>query len=333
MRTQPLGTGGFDVSEIGLGCWQLGGDWGDSPPDARKAREILEAAAEAGVTFFDTADVYGDGRSERALGAFLATTEHPVHVATKFGRAAGVYPDGYTRDAIRRAAESSRERLGVDALDLLQLHCIPTEVMRRGEVFDWLRELHDDGVIRHFGASVETIEEGLLCLEQEGLQSLQVILNVLRPQPLEELVPKAALRGVGIIARVPLASGVLSGKFVPDVSPQAAFAKNDHRNFNSDGKAFNVGETFGGLPFGEAVELVRELQREFVPEGMPTARFALRWLLDQPGVTTVIPGASSWRQAQANAGAAEIEPLDEGLLERVTAWSRERAAGLVRGAV
>ena len=333
MRTRPLGRQGFDVSEIGLGCWQLGGDWGDSPPDARRAQSILDAAADAGVTFFDTADVYGDGRSERAVGAFLKRTGHRVHVATKFGRAGGVYPDGYTYRALREGAEASRERLGVEAIDLLQLHCIPTEVMRDGEVFDWLRELREEGVIRHFGASVETIEEGLLCLREPGLLSLQIILNVLRPQALDDLVPRAELLGVGIIARVPLASGVLSGKFVPGVSAEAAFAKTDHRNFNRDGEAFNVGETFGGLPFEEAVRLVREFKREFVPKGMPTARFALRWLLDQPGVTTVIPGASSWRQADANAGAAEIEPLGEELLRRVAAWSREYAAGEVRGGI
>ena len=333
MRTRPLGKGGFEVSEVGLGCWQLGGDWGERAPDARRARAILEAAVEAGVTFLDTADVYGDGRSERAVGAFLATTDAPVRVATKFGRAGGVYPAGYTREALRRGAEASRERLGVEAIDLLQLHCIPTEVMRVGRVFEWLRELRDEGVVRHFGASVETIEEGLLCLREPGLQSLQVILNVLRPQPLDELVPRAEALGVGIVARVPLASGVLAGKFVPNVSARAAFAKTDHRNFNRDGGAFNVGETFAGLPFGEAVELVRELERAFVPRGMPTARFALRWLLDQPGVTTVIPGASSWRQARANAEVAAVEPLGEDLLARVGAWSRERAAGVVRGAV
>lgn len=333
MQTRPLGQDGFHVSEVGLGCWQLGGDWGDSAPDLRKAMGILEAAVVAGVTFFDTADVYGDGRSESLIGAFLPDAQGPVRVATKFGRAGGVYPDGYTRDALRAAADASRERLGVEAIDLLQLHCIPTEVLRAGEVFDWLRELQQEGAIRHFGASVETIEEGLICLKQDGLQALQVILNVLRPQPLEELIPRAALHGVGVIARVPLASGVLSGKFVPDVSPEAAFAKTDHRNFNRDGEAFNVGETFAGLRFGDAVRLVRELERDIAPKNMPTARFALRWILDQPGVTTVIPGASSWRQAKANAGAAEIAPLDEELLARVNAWSREQAAGLVRGAV
>lgn len=327
MKTRKLGANGFDVSEVGLGCWQLGADWGTGV--ARDiGMEILTTAATHGVRFFDTADVYGAGRSEDLIGQFLKHWDgDPIRVATKFGRAAGVYPDGYTEDALRRGVEASRERLGVEALDLVQLHCIPTEVMRKGEVFDWLRKLQDEGAIRHFGASVETVEEGLICLEQEGLLSLQVIFNLFRQKLVKELLPQAAAKGVGIIVRLPLASGVLSGKF----TAESTFAENDHRNYNRDGAAFNVGETFSGVPFEAAVELADKL-KGMLPEGMTLAKMAQRWILDHPAVSTIIPGASAPDQILRNAAASDVAPLPRALHEDLAAFYEAEIKDHIRGA-
>ncbi len=325
MNHRPFGRTGFQTSEIGLGCWQLGGtDWGDL--DDRKALDILAAAIDSGVKFLDTADVYGDGRSEELIGRFLrGRTERPC-VATKLGRAGGIYPDGYTEDALRAATQASIRRLGVEALDLTQLHCIPTEVLRRGEVFGWLRKLKSDGLIRDFGASVESVEEGLICLEQDGLASLQVIFNVFRQKPIEELFPKAEQQGVAIIVRLPLASGVLSGK----IGRQTRFPENDHRNYNRDGQAFNVGETFAGLPFEVAVDLAEELKPP-VPAGMTMAQMAQRWILDHPAVSVVITGASRPEQARENASVSDLPPLSQELHGRLSEFYRERVANQIRG--
>lgn len=211
MKTRKLGGGGFAIGEIGLGCWQFGGDWGAM--DKGTADEIMSASIGSGVNFFDTANVYGSGRSEEWIGKFLAGGNDRVVVATKYGRGPDAYPDNYTEEGLRRAIEESRTRLGVEIIDLVQLHCIPMPVLAAGEVFDWLRRAQAEGLIRHFGASVETTEEGLLCLGQEGLLSLQIIFNLFRQKPAEELLPRAKERGVGIIVRLPLASGLLSGKF------------------------------------------------------------------------------------------------------------------------
>ncbi len=317
-------------SPIGLGCWQLGGDWAKQLDDAA-AHDLLTAAVDAGVRFFDTADVYGDGRSERLIGEFLRKQDKEITVATKFGRAGGIFPDGYTEVALRAAVDASRERLGVDTIDLLQLHCIPTEVMRQGEIFEWLRKIREEGLIKAFGASVETIEEGFLCLEQEGIASLQIIFNVLRQRALDKLIPRAHQQEVAIIARVPLASGVLSGKFGGETSAEEAFAKTDHRNFNRDGEAFNVGETFSGLPFEKAVALADTLKRDFLPEGMSMPQFALRWVLDQPGVTTVIPGASTIEQVESNAEVMQLPALSHEVLDGLADFYKKEVDGEVRG--
>lgn len=313
------------VSEIGLGCWQLGGaDWGAI--DEARANGILRAAVDAGITFFDTADVYGAGRSEELLGRFIRETPGDFFVATKLGRTAGLYPDGYTEEGLRRATEASLRRLGVEALDLTQLHCIPAEMLRRGEVFAWLRRLRDEGKIRRFGASVESDEEGMLCLEQEGLASLQIIFNVFRQKPAERLLDEAKKRGVAVIVRLPLASGVLSGKFTAATS----FPENDHRNYNRDGAAFNVGETFAGIPFGEAVTLAGELGG-FLPAGLDLARFSQRWILDHGAVTTVITGASRPEQAAVNASVSGLTPLSPELHKRLRRFYEEQVAGRIRG--
>ncbi|WP_116132092.1 aldo/keto reductase [Tropicimonas sp. IMCC34043] len=326
MKTRQLGANGFDVSEVGLGCWQLGADWG-SGVSREIGMEILTTAASHGVSFFDTADVYGAGRSEDLIGQFLKHHDGPpIRVATKFGRGPDVYPDGYTEEALRRGVEASRERLGVEALDLVQLHCIPTEVMRDGSIFDWLRRLQDEGAIRHFGASVETVEEGLICLAEEGLQSLQVIFNLFRQKLVTELFPQAQQKGVGIIVRLPLASGMLSGKF----TPQTTFAADDHRNYNRDGAAFNVGETFAGLPFETGLALVEEL-KGMLPEGMTLAKMAQRWILDHPAVSTIIPGASAPDQIVRNTGVTDFAPLPAELHEALAAFYQAEVKDKIRG--
>jgi aryl-alcohol dehydrogenase-like predicted oxidoreductase len=323
MQTRPLGPDGLTVPEIGLGCWQLGGGWGNTWDNAI-AQQILEQAYQSGVRFIDTADVYGDGASERSIGEFL-TRHDDLTVATKLGRGA-IYPDGYTRASVRAATERSLERLGVKQLDLTQLHCVPLAVLQDGAIFDWLRELRDDGLIARFGASVETVEEGLVCLQQEGLTSLQVIFNIFRQKPLDELLPLARDKGVGIIVRLPLASGLLSGK----MTAATTFAADDHRNFNRDGGSFNVGETFAGLEFGTGIALAQQVA-SFVPAGMTMAQMALRWLLDQDAVSVVIPGASSPAQAAGNAAAGALAPLPAAVHEGLARLYRDQIHAAIRG--
>jgi aryl-alcohol dehydrogenase-like predicted oxidoreductase len=288
------------------------------------AQDILQAAYASGIRFFDTADGYGSGESERSLGRFRQT--HPdVLIATKLGRV-GMYPDGYTREAMLQATRASLDRLDVDRIDLTQLHCVPTEVLREGKVFDWLREQRDQGLIARFGASVETVEEGLICLEQEGLTSLQIIFNLFRQKPAEVLLPKAREKGVGIITRVPLASGLLTGKF----SKETAFKSGDHRNYNRDGQRFNVGETFAGVSFKKGVELVDDLEG-MLPEGMSMVQMALRWILDHDAVSVIIPGASSPGQARSNASISDLPPLSAELHQQLSAFYRQRIHDHVRG--
>lgn len=326
MKNRKLGSAGFDVSEIGLGCWQLGADWGEAVAQDT-AFEILQAAWDSGVTLFDTADVYGAGRSEEFIGKFISGLSSKPRVITKFGRGSDVYPDGYTKDRLRAGIEASLSRLGVDQLDLVQLHCIPTDELRKGDVFDWLRDLKSEGLIAHFGASVETVEEGLIAMQQDGLLSLQVIFNIFRQKVSRELLPVAEEKGVGIVVRLPLASGVLSGKFTKDTE----FHADDHRNFNRDGQMFNVGETFAGVPFPMAVDLVDELKTG-LPDGYSMADYANRWILDHAAISTVIPGASSPSQAQRNAAASDLMPLTAHEHEKLSAFYDSKVAANVRGA-
>ncbi len=324
MKTRAFGKTGVNVSEVGLGCWQLGGaDWGNVSEE--QALEILAAAADSGVTFFDTADVYGSGRAETLIGKFLRE-RRGLFVATKMGRMGDLYPDQYTEAGLRAATEASLTRLGVETLDLTQLHCIPTEELRRGDVFEWMRKLQGEGKIRHFGASVESMEEALICAAQPGLASLQIIFNIFRQRPITELFPVAREKGIGIIVRLPLASGLLSGKFSKDTT----FAANDHRNFNRDGQAFNVGETFAGIPFDKGVELAEEMQF-FVPDSLSMVQMAQRWILDYDEVSVVIPGASSLEQARENASVSRLPELPPQLHERLAHYYRTQVAPFIRG--
>jgi len=313
------------VSEIGLGCWQLGGDWGDV--DDYTAQKVLEAAVQNGINFYDTADVYGKGRSEELLHKYLKPLAPDAFIATKLGR----FPDpgnseNYTFENFCRFTENSLKRLNLDVLDLTQLHCIPTELMESGEVFEWLRELQQEGKIRQFGASVESISEAQTCLKQEGLASLQIIFNIFRQKPITELFDEAKTKGVSLIVRLPLASGLLGGKLNPNVS----FPENDHRTFNSDGQCFNVGETFAGIPFNIGLDLVEELKK-MVPEGMTLAQMSLRWILDFDAVTVVIPGSKSPLQIPDNASASHLPSLSESLHEKLSIFYDAKIVQHIRG--
>ena len=294
------------IAEVGLGTWQLGSaDWGDI--DEKTAFSILEAYVNAGGNFIDTADVYGMGVSERVIGKFLKTAGKPLFVATKLGRrddGANGWPQNFTYDAIRRHVEESLTNLGIDQLFLEQLHCIPTEEMKKGGVFDHLRKLQEEGLIKHFGASVETAEEANICLAQENIASLQIIFNLFRQHLADDFFDTAAQRNVALIARVPLASGLLTGKF----NAQTVFAPNDHRHYNADGAAFNAGETFSGIPFAEGLEIAEKM-KAILPDGNLAAQ-SIRWILDHPAITTVIPGASKVSQVENNVSASLLPPLD-----------------------
>ncbi|MDP6524882.1 MAG: aldo/keto reductase [Kiritimatiellia bacterium] len=326
MKQRAFGATGTNVSEVGLGCWQLGGlCWGDV--DDAKAFEIMQAAVDNGVNFLDTSDVYGSGRSETLIGKFLKDCSEDVFVATKIGRFPEPgWPDNFERAVMVAHTDGSLKRLGVDALDLTQIHCIPTEVMEQGDVFDTLRKLKTDGKIKQFGASVESMDEALLCLEQDELTVLQVIFNIFRQKPIDTLFEKAKEKGVAIIARVPLASGLLTGK----LSLDTAFAENDHRSFNKDGECFNVGETFAGLPYEKGVELSDRL-KTLVPEGMSMVQMALRWILDHDAVSVVIPGASRPGQALGNAAISDLPPLSSELHEQLAELYRTEIAQHIRG--
>ncbi|GAA5113064.1 aldo/keto reductase [Alloalcanivorax gelatiniphagus] len=315
MENRTLGRTGREVSVVGLGTWQLGADWGDvSEADATA---VLEASAEAGVTFYDTADVYGDGRSEQLVGRFVAA--HPdagFTVATKMGRRDEQVPANYVEPRFREWLDRSRRNLGVDTIDLVQLHCPPSEVIDDDATYDVLDRLVDGGVIAAYGVSVETAAQALSAISRPHVASVQIILNAFRRKPLDEVLPAAAEAGVGIIARVPLASGLLSGKYDLDTS----FAADDHRTYNRDGSAFDVGETFSGVDYATGVEAAREfagLVSEAGLSDVTPAQAAIAWAWQQPGVTTVIPGARNVSQAEANAAAGAVGELPDSFLSGV----------------
>jgi aryl-alcohol dehydrogenase-like predicted oxidoreductase len=312
---------GRDASVIGLGAWQLGADWG--AVSEQDAHATLAAAVDAGVTFIDTADVYGDGRSEQIIGSFIKVRPG-LTVATKMGRRMAQEPANYTLDNFRAWTDRSRANLGVETLDLVQLHCPPTPVFSSDVVYDALDTLVQETRIAAYGVSVERVDEALAAIARPGTASVQIILNAFRLKPLERVLPAAAAAGVGIIARVPLASGLLSGRY----DEHTTFAADDHRNYNRHGEAFDVGETFSGVDFATGLEAVRRL-RPLVPPGASMAQFALRWVIDQAGVTVVIPGARNPAQAVANAAAAGLAPLPESTLAAV----RDVYDQLIRGQV
>lgn len=318
---------GDKIAEVGLGTWQLGSaDWGNIDED--KALEILQAYVDAGGNFIDTADVYGMGTSERIIGKFLKQTDKQLFVATKLGRrddTSNGWPQNFTYDAIRRHVEDSLQHLGLEQLYLEQLHCIPTEELRKGEVFDHLRRLQEEGLIKHFGVSVETAEEAKICLAHQDVASLQIIFNLFRQHLAEEFFDQAQAQGTGLIARVPLASGLLSGKF----NASTSFDEKDHRHYNADGNAFNVGETFSGIEFSKGVAFAEQL-KGLLPDGN-LAQQSIRWILEHPAITTVIPGASKVSQVSSNVAASALPALSAVTMQQLRDLYLQKIRKEIRG--
>ena len=322
MNTRKLGKAGYEVSEIGFGAWAVGGDWGET--DDRESLAAMHAAVDAGVTFFDTADVYGDGRSERLVGRILRERDERLVVATKFGRRVPLALASYTYENFRSWLDRSRQNLGVETVDLVQLHCLPWETYYTPAVFEACDRLVEEGLVRAYGVSVERVEEALKAIEYPGVATVQIIFNVFRQRPAGLFFRQARERDVGVIARVPLASGLLTGKFTADMH----FAADDHREFNRHGEEFDVGETFAGVDFEAGLEAVEEL-RPLVPHGATLAQLALRWILDFEAVSTVIPGAKTADQARSNAAAADLPGLPAATREAIADVYRRRIAPLV----
>lgn len=326
MKTVTLGRTGATVSSIGLGTWQLGADWGDVTE--ADAFAVLDAAVESGVTLFDTADAYGDGRSEQLIAGYLKQRpDLTVFVATKMGRRVEQTVENYSTENFRTWSDRSRRNLGVDTLDLVQLHCPPTPVYSIDRVYDDLDQLVDEGVMKNYGVSVETVEEALTAIARPNVASVQIVLNAFRLKPLDEVLPAAIAAGVGIIARVPLASGLLSGRYTRDT----LFAENDHRTYNRDGSHFDVGETFAGVDYATGVEAAVEFSALAAEHGLAPATAALAWLAQLPGVSTVIPGARSPEQARGNAAAGEVAELGPEFHARVVELYDRRIRAGVHG--
>jgi aryl-alcohol dehydrogenase-like predicted oxidoreductase len=303
MNYRLLGRTGYQISEVGLGAWQIGGSWGNVPDE--DAIQLLHAAIDAGVNFFDTADVYGDGRSERMINRALAGRKDMIVVATKAGRRLQPHvAEGYNRENLTAFVERSLKNLGRESLNLLQLHCPPTDVYYQPEVFAVLDDLKKAGKILHYGVSVQKVEEALKAIEFDGVESVQIIFNIFRQRPLDVFLPRAVQKNAGVIVRLPLSSGLLSGKINKDTE----FAADDHRNFNRQGEQFDRGETFSGVDLDLALKGVEEL-RKLVPNGVSMASFALRWILDEQAVSCVIPGARNEKQVRENAAASELPAL------------------------
>ncbi|GGA76772.1 oxidoreductase [Neiella marina] len=319
-----MGKSGLEVSEIGLGCWQLGNDFG--PVDDARAEAVLKAAEQQQINFWDTADVYGGGLSETRIGDFCSASMTQPIIATKVGRDGALFPNGYSKDKVKANIQGSLQRLNVEALDLIQLHCVPTEVLKDGDMLAWMEDFQQQGLIKHFGVSVETMDEALFAVTHPKLTSIQTIFNVFRQDHITELFPLALQHQVGIIVRLPLASGVLSGK----MTKQQQFAETDHRNYNKDGAFFSVGETFSGIPFEQAIDLAEVLKTQ-LPQGMSLAQMALRWLLDQPAVSTVITGASRVEQVQENAAVSALPALSSELHEWLANFYASQVKQHIRG--
>ncbi len=323
MQYRRLGKTGYEISTVSFGAWAIGADWGDV--DDSESLAALHAAADAGVNFIDTADVYGDGRSERLISRFRKERAgERIYVATKMGRRVEQKVENYTPEAFVAWTTRSRDNLDTETLDLVQLHCPPTDLFYHPELFAAIDELKADGVMAHYGVSVEKVEEAVKAMEYPGVASVQIIFNMVRQRPADRFLGEAQASDVGVVARVPLASGLLTGKY----DAASTFAENDHRNYNRHGAAFDVGETFAGLDYETGLEFVAALQ-ELVPEGATTAQLALRWILMHDGVTAAIPGAKSPEQARANAAAADLAPLPEDVMARISDLYEQLAKPLV----
>jgi aryl-alcohol dehydrogenase-like predicted oxidoreductase len=324
MNYRNLGRTGMKISEVSLGTWQVGGGWGGSFDDA-VADRIINTAIDNGVNFIDTADVYDAGLSEAAVGKVVRSRSEQVFVATKCGRQVSPHVnEGYTPEGMRAFVEASLKNSGLERLDLIQLHCPPTEVFYRPEIFEVFDRLKDEGKIANLGVSVEKVEEARKAIEFDNVRSVQIIFNMFRLRPREHFFQDAVEKGIGIIVRVPLASGLLSGK----ITRNTTFDPKDHRTFNRDGAAFDKGETFSGVPFDTALDAVDEL-REVLPSDVPMAQSAIRWILDHPAVSTVIPGASRVEQVLSNIAASDAPPISPEIHDRITGVYDARIRGIV----
>lgn len=323
MKYRELGRTGWKLSEISFGAWAIGGAWG--AVDDKDSLAALNAALDAGVNFFDTADVYGDGRSERLLAKLKKERKEPFYIATKAGRRLrDQTPEGYSRENLTTFIDRSLRNLECDALDLLQLHCPPVQVYYMPEVFGFLDELVKEGKIRHYGVSVEKVEEAIKAVEFPNVQSVQIIFNIFRQRPADFFFELAGKRKVGILARVPLASGMLTGK----ITRESKFAKDDHRSFNRRGEAFDRGETFSGVDFKVGLGTVEELKK-LVPADATLAQMALRWILQFPTVTCAIPGGKRPEQVLENCAASDMPPLTPDNMKRIRALYDEDIRPLV----
>ncbi|UOQ87250.1 aldo/keto reductase [Gracilibacillus salinarum] len=325
MQYRQFGKTDMKISELSFGTWAVGGAWGQT--NDTEALNGLARAMDAGVNFFDTADVYGDGHSEELLAKATKGKEDQIHIATKFCRAGDIHdPANYSEEAVTNYVENSLRRLEREQLDLIQIHCPPIEIIRDGAVFGVLDSLKRQGKIRHYGVSVETVEEGLLAMENPNVDALQVIFNIFRQKPVTELFPVAKQKNVGILARVPLASGLLTGKF----SAGHQFEEDDHRKFNQNGEAFNVGETFAGLPFDKGVELSNQLN--WIKDGRGNmTRAALKWILSHDAVSSVIPGFKTIKQVDDNLAAMKVPEFTETELERLQNFYKNDVHDHIRG--
>ena len=318
MEYRELGRTGWKVSAISFGAWAIGNEWGTV--DDKESLAALHRALDVGINFFDTADVYGDGRSEKLLARLRKERSEPFHIATKAGRRLRPHEaSGYNRENLTGFVERSLQNLGLETIDLLQLHCPPTQVYYAPEVFGVLDDLVKAGKLRHYGVSVERVEEALKAIEYPGVQSVQIIFNIFRQRPSDSFFAEAQRRKVGILARLPLSSGMLTGKF----SSSSSFPRDDHRGFNRQGAAFDRGETFSGVDYETGLKAVEAL-KPFVPKGASLAQLALRWILMFPAVTCAIPGGKRPAQVEENVAAAALPPITKETMEKIRAvYERE----------
>ncbi len=325
MIYRKLGKTGISVSEISFGTWAIGGSWGSVKDD--ESLRALSRAIDSGVNFFDTADVYGDGHSEELLAKATAGREDIIHIATKFCRQGDIHdPSTYSEQRVREYCEASLKRLCRERIDLYQIHCPPMSILKNGQVFEVLDKLKSEGKIRSYGVSVESVEEGMLCMQNPNVGALQIIFNILRQKPLEQLLPTAKAQEVGILVRLPLASGLLTGK----MTAATTFEADDHRSFNENGEKFNVGETFAGLGLQKGVELSEQLT--WIAEGRGNmARAALRWLLDQQEISCIIPGFKSMAQVEDNLAAMNVPSFNENEIKQLKEFYADQVARHIRG--
>jgi len=311
MKFRNFSNVGWQVSEIGLGCWAIGSEWGEVTPE--DARDVLKTSLDKGINFFDTADVYGDGRSEKFVGELIKSTKEKIYVATKAGRRLSPHtPEGYNLKNIEEFIDRSLINLGVDCIDLLQLHCPPSETCARKETYDMMEEIVKKGKIANYGVSVEKVSEAMDAIQYPNVKSIQIIFNIFRQKPAELFFKEAAKNNVGIIVRVPLASGLLTGK----MNKNSSFPQNDHRNYNINGDAFDVGETFSGVNYEKGLMAVEKL-KELIPSGFTLTDLALKWILMHEEVSVVIPGAKNREQATNNVKASDLNDIDASLISKI----------------